>query len=457
MLRRDRNAMAIDLTSGKPLPVIFRFTLPVIGGNLFQLMYTLADTVIVGRTIGENALAAVGATGIFVYFILCFIQGMTSGFSIILAQSIGRRDREGARRNIAAAVYLSLIFTIAVTLVTCLLTPGIIRMMEVPEEIAEDAASYLFIVLAGTGATVLYNLVSNILRALGDSRMPLVFLVISSILNIVLDIIFIVPLGMGTGGAALATVLSQLLSGVLSAAAGIRRYDTLRLQKEDWKSGRKYIILNLRTGFTMGLQMSVMCIGQIVMQASVNVLGTEAIAGYTAATKVNQLAALVNNAFVTSVAAYTAQNYGAGMIARIKKGVRAAVIIAEAADLLIIAIIIAVRTSVVPLFVTGASPAVFHYAALFFLINVPFYPLLGLLCVFRTAVQSMGNSWAPFTACMTELAARCAASLLLGALFGYAGIMFSSPLAWIGADAVVIPVYFMMMHRNAKRMPQAAS
>ena len=221
--------MAIELTKGRPFPVLLRFSLPVIGGNLFQLFYTLADTIIVGQTIGEDALAAVGATTVFVYFILCFIQGLTNGFSIILARNVGARDSNAARKDIAASIIISAALTVIITVPTCLLTPWIVKAMDVPAEIAADAADYLLVVLAGTGATVLYNLASNILRALGDSRLPLIFLVFSSILNIFLDILFIVPFRMGVGGAALATVLSQLIAGILSLIAGIWRYDLLRL------------------------------------------------------------------------------------------------------------------------------------------------------------------------------------------------------------------------------------
>ena len=439
-------AMATDLTEGRPFPVILKFSLPVIGGNLFQLFYTLADTIIVGQTIGENALAAVGATTVFVYFILCFIQGMTNGFSIILAKCIGAKDEEAARGNIVASFYISLVFSLVVTIITCALARDVIRIMKVPAEIVEEAEIYLFVVLAGTGATVLYNLISNILRAMGDSRLPLVFLVLSSLLNIVLDIVFIVPFGMGVGGAALATVLSQLLSAILSIIAGMRKYKLLVLAKSDFINGRKYIVSNLRLGAVMGFQMSVMCIGQIVMQSCVNNLGTEAIAGYTAATKVDQLSVLVNNAFITAIAAYVAQNLGAGKIDRIRKGVWTSLALTEAVDVLMILIILLIMPFIVPAFVSSPSPAVFEYCRTFFFITLPFYPVLGLLSVYRTAVQSLGSTWAPFIACIVELVARCSASLILGMYIGYEGIVFSTPLAWLGAISVVIPVYAWMMN-----------
>ena len=387
------------------------------------------------------------------YFILCFVQGLTNGFSIMLARAVGSRDGRCVGKCIASSVYISAAVSVAITIVTCLLTPWIIELMDVPARISRDAGTYLFIVLAGTGVTVLYNLISNILRALGDSRMPLMFLVFSSLLNIVLDIVFIVPFGWGVGGAALATVLSQLLAGILSVIAAVRRYPLLRLSREDWRMDWPVFSGNLRLGFIMGFQMSVMCIGQLVMQASVNKLGTSAIAGYTAATKVDQLSVLVNNAFMTAIAAYVAQNHGAGNWERIRKGIRASLAITEISNLLMILMIVLIEPYIVPMFVSSASPDVYGYARDFFLITLPFYPALGLLAVYRTGVQSMGNSIAPFAACIVELAARCAASVFLGMLFGYCGIVFSSPLAWLGADAVVIPAYMLMMrsHRNGKQ------
>lgn len=440
--------MAADLTQGRPLPVLFRFSLPVIGGNLFQLFYTLADTLIVGQTIGEDALAAVGATSVFVYFILCFITGMTGGFSIILAHDIGSRREEDAKRNIVASIYISIAVTIVITAVTCIFSKGIIRLMRIPDTIAADAYTYMVIVLAGTGATVLYNLISNILRALGDSRLPLIYLIISSLLNVVLDIVFIVPCGMGVGGAAAATVLSQLLSGILSLISAKKRYGVMSIERKYWRLEAQSLKRNLNLGFIMGFQMSVMCIGQVVMQSSVNRFGTSAIAGYTAATKMDQLSVLINGSYVSTVSAFVSQNQGAGETERIRDGVKASLLLALITDALIMGIIVLVEPFVVPLFVSSPSPDTYVYCRDFFLIAVPFYPLLGILCVYRTAVQSLGNSKAPFAACIAELAARCSASILLAVYAGYRGVVFSTPFAWLLADIIVVTAYAMMMRRH---------
>lgn len=206
----------MDLTVGNPFWSLLKFAIPVILGNLFQLFYTLADSVIVGKTLGADSLAAVGATSIIIYFVFCFINGFTGGFGICLGQRCGAKDEKGMRKSVAVSTLLSIIFTIVLTLICCLLAHQILRWMQIPEDISGEAYDYMFVVLLGTGATVFYNMISNMLRALGDSKTPLYFLVFSSVLNIFLDILFIVPFHMGVAGAAWATILSQFLSALFS-------------------------------------------------------------------------------------------------------------------------------------------------------------------------------------------------------------------------------------------------
>lgn len=226
--------MSKDLTQGRPFRVLLQFSLPVIAGNLFQLFYTLADTVIVGRTLGAQALAAVGSTTIVIYFVLCFVQGFTGGFGICLAQRFGARDENGQRSSAAVSWLLSAGFAVIITVLFCALAHPILRWMHTPEDIYAEAYSYMFIVLLGTGATVFYNMISNMLRSLGDSRTPLFFLIFSALLNVVLDLVFILPLGMGVAGAAWATVLSQLLSAVLCTIVGMQDFDVLRTRRADF-------------------------------------------------------------------------------------------------------------------------------------------------------------------------------------------------------------------------------
>ena len=442
--------MSKDLTQGRPFRVLLQFSLPVIAGNLFQLFYTLADTVIVGRTLGAQALAAVGSTTIVIYFVLCFVQGFTGGFGICLAQRFGARDENGQRSSAAVSWLLSAGFAVIITVLFCALAHPILRWMRTPEDIYAEAYSYMFIVLLGTGATVFYNMISNMLRSLGDSRTPLFFLIFSALLNVVLDLVFILPLGMGVAGAAWATVLSQLLSAVLCTIVGMRNFDVLRTRRADFADWRRAAAKHLAVGFPMGFQMSVMCIGQLAMQTGVNSLGSVAVAGYTAATKVDQLSVLMNNAFGIALSSFVAQNYGAGQYRRISEGVRACLVQIELCNVLMCALLLGCRNLVVPLFLDSPTAEVIRYSDGYLFAVCPFYVVLGLLMVFRTAIQSMGNSRTPFEACVIELVMRILGSVGLSALLApyglsYTGIRLSHTLAWLGATALLMPVYFRQM------------
>lgn len=435
----------MDLTVGNPFRSLLKFAIPVILGNLFQLFYTLADSVIVGKTLGADSLAAVGSTSIIIYFVFCFINGFTGGFGICLGQRCGAKDEKGMRKSVAVSTILSIAFTVVLTLLCCLFAHEILYLMQIPSDISGEAYDYMFVVLLGTGATVFYNMISNMLRALGDSKTPLYFLVFSSILNIFLDLFFILVFHMGVAGAAWATILSQFLSALLSLLVGLKNFQVLHLRREDFRDLNASIRLHLKTGFPMGFQMSVMCIGQLAMQAVVNSLGTAAVAGYTAASKADQLSVLVNNAMMTAISNYVAQNFGAGKTERIRMGVRACLIQTEAFNILMCAGILLLRHPIVRMFLSDPTPEIYHYSDVYLTIVAPFYLLLGLLAVYRTSIQSMQNGRAPFLACMIELVMRLAATVWLSSFIGYTAVCIASPLAWFGACALLIPCYYKMM------------
>ena len=439
----------MDLTRGNPFWSLLKFAIPVILGNLFQLFYTLADSVIVGKTLGADALAAVGSTSIIIYFVFCFINGFTGGFGICLGQHCGAKDEMGMRKSIAVSTLLSIAFTVLLTLLCCLFARTFLILMKIPADIEDAAYTYMFVVLLGTGATVFYNMISNMLRALGDSKTPLYFLVFSSVLNIVLDVLFILPLHMGVAGAAWATILSQFLSALLCLLVGLQKYPILHLHKEDFHDLKGAMIRHLKTGFPMGFQMSVMCIGQLAMQTVVNSMGTAAVAGYTAASKADQLSVLVNNAMMTAISNYVAQNFGAGDQARIRSGVRACLIQTETFNLLMCTGILLLRHPIVRLFLSAPTAEIYYYSDQYLTIVAPFYFLLGLLAVYRTSVQSMQNGTAPFAACMIELVMRIAATVGLSGVIGYLSVCIASPLAWFGACALLIPCYYKMMQKAA--------
>ena len=437
----------MDLTTGIPFQILLKFAIPVILGNLFQLFYTLVDSVIVGKTLGAQSFAAVGSTSIIIYFVFCFISGFTAGFGICLGQRCGAKDEEGMRKSVAVSTMLSIAFTIVLTLLCCLLAREILYLMQIPKDIEKEAYDYMFVVLLGTGATVFYNMISNMLRALGDSKTPLYFLVFSSVLNIFLDILFIVPFQMGVAGAAWATILSQFLSALFSLLVGLKNFQILHLRREDFHGLRKAMILHLKTGFPMGFQMSVMCIGQLAMQAVVNSLGTAAVAGYTAASKADQVSVLVNNVMMTTISNCVAQNYGVGKRERIRQGVRASLLQTETANIMMCIGILLLRHSIVQMFLSNPSSEIYHYSDLFLTIEAPFYFLLGVLAVYRTSIQSMQNGRAPFMACMIELVMRITATVGLSRIIGYTAVCIASPMAWFGACTLLIPCYYQMMKK----------
>ena len=434
-----------DLTQGTPWKVIAGFSLPVIGGNLFQLFYTLADSMIVGRTLGADALAAVGATATIVYFVLCFIQGLTGGCGILLGQAFGAGNEKQVRESVSASVWISALFTIVLTVLCCSMVHPILRMLNTPVDIYDRTYTYLFIIFLGNGATVFYNMISNILRALGDSRTPLYFLIFSSLLNVVLDVVFIVPFGMDVAGAAWATVLAQAISAALCIVFALKRFTILHFSAREWWFSAEAAWRHLKVGFPMGFQMSVMCIGQLAMQMVVNSLGTAAVAGYTAASKADQLSVLVNNAMMTAISNYVAQNFGAGKRERICQGVRASLIQTETFNVLMCAGIILLRHPIVELFMSNPTKEIYHYSDAYLTIVAPFYVILGLLAVYRTTIQSMQNGWAPFAACMIELVMRISATVGLVGMLGYTSVCIASPMAWFGACALLIPCYYRMM------------
>ena len=435
----------MDLTVGSPFRSLLRFAIPVILGNLFQLFYTLADSIIVGKTLDVGALAAVGATGNIIYFVFCFVNGFTGGSGICLGQRCGAKDEAGMRRSVAVAVILNAACAVLLTVPCCVFARDVLRWMKIPEDIAGEAYDYMFVVLLGTGATVFYNLVSNLLRALGDSKTPLYALVLSSLLNIVLDVVFIVPLRMGVAGAAWATVLSQLISGVVSLWVGLKKYPVLRLRRADFTGLKESMRLQLKTGFPMGFQMSLMCIGLLTMQAVVNSRGTAAGAGFTVASKVDQLSVLVNNAMMTAISNYVAQNFGANRLDRIRQGVRASLIQTQSFNLIMCVGILLLRHPIVRLFLDAPTEEIYYYSDMYLTIVAPCYFILGLLAVYRTTIQSMQNGRAPFAACMVELVMRVAATVGLSSFWGYTSVCVASPLAWLGACALLIPCYYAMM------------
>lgn len=434
--------MTKDMTTGNPVKLILYFSIPLLIGNVFQQFYSMVDTIIVGRFVGVHALAALGSTGAMNFLIIGFTMGLTSGFSVIVAQFFGANNKEGLRKSVGTSIILSTVFTIIITIISMLAARPLLNLMNTPTDIINDANSYISIIFAGTCATVFYNMTASILRALGDSRTPLYFLIVSSILNIILDLVFIINFSMGVSGAAYATVISQGVSGVLCLLYAIKRYDILRLKKEDFKIDKPLIAKHLKVGLPMAFQFSITAIGVMVLQSAINGFGSVVVAAHTAASKVEQLVMQPAITFGVTMATYSAQNLGAGRIDRIKEGVKKCSIISLIISIISGIIVVIFGGSFTRLFISDASPEVIAYSQQYLNTVAIFFTILGLLFIYRNALQGIGDAFVPMMAGVAELVVRVVVAFTLPALIGYSGICLASPIAWIAATIPLALAYF---------------
>ena len=424
--------MTKDLTGGNPLRVIALFTLPLVLGNLFQQFYSLADTIIVGRFVGVSALAAVGATGSVNYLILGFCIGICNGFAIPIAQHFGARDYSAMRRSVANAGWLCVGWGAVLTVLTVGLTRPIMQLMQTPADIIDDACIYIGWIFAGIPFVFLYNMVSAIMRALGDSKTPLYFLVLTSALNVGLDLYFILVFKMGVLGAAVATDLSQAISGVLSFAYMLRRFEMLKMQPGETKVDKAVCLRLSSMGLPMGLQCSITAIGSVIMQSAVNMLGSTAVAAVTAAGKTQNLLTVPLESIGTAMATYAGQNLGASRLGRVR----------HYFDIYIIALFL--DTSSELTIVTMAREYMFW--------NSLFFIPLGMLIVWRYSIQGLGYSSLAMLAGVAEMVARTVVALALVPLLGYFGAELSNPAAWVAACVMLYPAYRWTMRQLENRM-----
>ena len=443
--------MTNDLTRGNPLKQILFFTIPLLIGNLFQQFYSMADTMIVGRTIGVDSLAAVGATASISFLILGFSQGLTSGFAVITAQRFGAGDMDGMRKSVTSSILLSVVITVVLTAISVPLARPILEWMQTPDDIIDDAYAYIVVIYAGIGASVMFNLLSNIIRALGDSRTPLLFLAAACVLNIGLDFFLILWCSMGVAGAAVATVISQLVSGGLCIVYIFKRFPVLRLQKSDWRVERKLLWDEVRVGLPMGFQMCIIAIGAMILQISLNRLGSVAIAGFIAAQKIDQLANQPMMSFGITMATYAAQNYGAGNMRRIRTGVRRCILLSVGFSVVCGVILIAAAKPLAGLFVGPERPEVLAHAQTYLLLNASLYFLLALLFIFRYTLQGLGKSLFPTIAGVAELLMRTFAAVLLANVWGFAGVCLANPIAWLGAVIPLSAAYIVTIRRLVRK------
>ena len=436
--------MTKNLTEGDPARLIFFFALPLVAGNMMQQLYAFIDTLIVGRFLGVNALAAVGCTGSLMFLTLGFIMGFCTGVTIYTGQRFGAGDAQGVRRSVAACVVLGILAVLTLTAIILPLTRSLLLLMETPAEIIDGAQDFISIVFAGLTIFLVLYLQNCLIRSLGDSTTPTIFLAVTLAINVALEPVAILVLGWGIPGAALATVFSQAIGAVLFFVYIWRRVPALHTRWTDWKPDRVVLMAHLRMGLPMAFQASVIAFGAIILQVALNNLGTISVAAYAATQKIDAVAVMPMLSFGYALAAYTAQNYGAQKYERIRMGVRACLKMSMAFAVGIGALLIAFGSHVLALFV-GADAAgaeeVIAYGETFLLVNGSTYVILALLLVYRNVLQGLGQSVIPTIAGAMELLMRAAAAIFLCTYLGFFGACLANPLAWIGAAVPVVLAY----------------
>ncbi len=430
-----------DLTVGNPMKLITGFALSLFWGMLFQQLYNIIDTAIVSWFIGKEAYTGVGTTGAINFLIMGFCMGVCNGFAIPVAQRFGARDFKSMRRFVSHSIILSSIFAVVMTFFVSIFCRQILVAMNTPADVLDYAYRYIIVIFLGIPVTYMYNLLSGIIRALGDSRHPVQFLIIASIINIGLDLLFIIPFNMGITGAALATVVSQGISGIMCLVFIIRKIELLHLKKEDWTPDRSHFAILLNMGVPMGLQYSITAIGSVILQTAINSLGTDAAAAVTTAQKVGMFFCIPFDALGSTMATYGGQNVGAKQLEHLQQGLVAAVKLGCGYSIFAFLVLYFFGRTFAMIFLDAQDAACLDNAHLYLIVNSAFYIPLALVNIVRFLIQGMGYSLFAVLAGVMEMIGRTLVAVVLVPIFGFPAICFASPIAWVLADAFLIPAY----------------
>ena len=444
--------MAKSLTTGTPAALILKFALPLLAGNLFQQIYNMADTVIVGRTLGVHALASVGGTGSLMFLIIGFIQGMSSGLAIATAQYFGARRLADVRMSFCVSIIIAVIVGLCLTAASYAYAYDILRIMRTPPEIIDGAHAYISTIYLGLGSFITFNLLASTILALGDSKTPLFFLIVACVLNIILDYVFILWFGWGVAGAARATVAAQTFSAVMCAVYLAKKQPALLLRKKDWRHVTfRALARSARLGLPMGFQASIIAIGAIILQWALNSLGPIAVASYAVAQKIDIVGILPLMSFGLAMATYTGQNYGAGQIERIRKGVRQCAAISLSFSVVAGLGVIFGGKYLAAIFVGPGQAEVMGQIQTYLTVNGSTYSILALLFIFRYTLQGLGHSAVPTFAGVMELVMRAVGAFVLLEYFGFTGACLSNPLAWIGSCVPLAIAYVVSIRKLAQK------
>ena len=438
------------MTVGPTMPLILRFTLPLLLGNLLQQAYSLFDAAIVGRTLTIQALAAVGASSSVIFLILGFCNGCSCGFGIPVAQKFGAADFSTMRRYVQVAYRLGWGISLTVAVITSILCDDILRWMQTPDAIFHDAYLYLLLTFIGVPFTFFYNLLSSIIRALGDSKTPFFFLLFSTVLNVALDFLVILVLGWGVAGVSAATVVSQGLAALLCYFYIRRKFDILRATDEERRFRADLASRLLWTGVPMGLQFSITAIGSIMLQSANNALGTACVAAFTAAMRLKMFFMCPFESLGIAMATFAGQNYGAGRPERVWKGVKSSSVAMLVYAFCVFLLLTSYARDMAVLFVDSKESEILDYTAQFLHVSISFFPILGLLCILRYTIQGVGFTNLCMLSGVAEMIARILVGVYAVPAFGFIAVCYGDPSAWIAADMFLIPA-FIGVYRVIKR------
>ena len=434
--------MTRDLTEGNPFSLILGFSIPVWFGFLFQQFYNIVDTAIVGKFLGKEALASVGVTGSVNFLVIGFCMGVCNGFAIPIAQKFGAKDFSLMRKFVMSAAYLSVLFSVILTVVTVVFCRPLLVLMRTPENILDGAAGYIGVIFAGIPVIFLYNLTAGIIRSLGDSKTPLYFLILASVLNIVLDVVFITVFSWGIVGAAVATVISQGISGLLCLFYMSRKFEVLKMFREDKKIHSHLFPVLCGQGVPMGLQYSITAIGSVILQASVNTLGSDAVASVTAGSKLGMFIVSPYDALGTTMSTWGGQNAGAGKYPRLKQGLLVSCAIGFVYSIFAFVMMVLFGNVLSRIFINADETLVLAQSHQFLVLNAAFYFPLALVNIVRFLIQGMGFSRFAILAGVFEMVARTLVGVVFVPIFGYSAACLASPAAWVFADCFLIPAFF---------------
>ncbi|MFV0395631.1 MAG: MATE family efflux transporter [Coprobacillaceae bacterium] len=442
-----------DMTKGNPLRIIIKFGIPLLIGNMLQQVYNMVDSIIVGKGISVDALAAVGSTGSINFLVLGFVIGLTQGVTILVAQYFGAKDITRLRKSITMSAYLTISLGVLVTIFSCIFAKDLLVFMNTPNNILDNATKYIRIIFVGTLITFAFNFFSGILRAVGDSKSPLIAMIISFFVNVVLDVLFVISFDMGVAGAAYATVIAQVVSAGYCYYR-VSNIEELKIKREDWKYDHSLFKKTFKLSLPVALMNAVTAVGVMVLQYFVNGYGSLYVAGYTAGSKIVILLEQISNTFGFAIATFVGQNLGANKIKRIKEGVNKTAVFIIVINIIVAILMFIFGKSILSLMIDKEEIEVIKVAYNYLVITSLFLWTLGLLFVYRCSLQSMGDTLIPMISGIIEFFARIIAIIVLPSIFGFNGVAFSEAAAWVGATILLAGACYYRIHKYQNTIEQ---